>query len=265
MTVSPRSRIILEVLALWLATNLLIRQVLWIREAAGLHEIVLALIPVAFMYAPVAVCHWRRVDPWSYPMHLPAFSDREAWREALWQAGLWIGAIAVPFVVGYHVWETRLFHHFPGDGIPDLPDALVGLGLGAIVGDADRLWALAAYLWPIVSAGVQLVGYHLFFAGLPEEIFYRGYLQSRLDEVFGTPWRVLGAPLGWGWLMTCVIFALGHDIVTLQWWHFAIFFPSLVFGWLRARTGGIVAGALFHAWCNITVSTLDALYGVGGG
>ena len=262
MNLSPRAQIVAEVLALWLFTNLAIRQVLWIHEATGLHEIVLAAIPVAFMYAPVALCHWRKVDPWSYPMHLPAFSDRAAWRAAVGQAGLWVGAIAVPFMVGYHFWETKLFRHFPGDGIPELPAGLDSVGDG--FADAAKFALLAGYLWPIVSGGLQLVGYHLFFAGLPEEIFYRGYLQSRLDETFGTPWRVLGAPLGWGWLITCVIFAAGHDIVSLKWWHFAIFFPSLVFGWLRARTGGIVAGALFHAWCNITVSTLDALYGVNG-
>ena len=74
--------------------------------------------------------------------------------------------------------------------------------------------------------------------------------------------RILGADLGWGWIVTCVLFAFGHSIVQLQWWHFAIFFPSLVFGWMRARTGGIVAPALFHAWANIQVTTLDTLYGV---
>ena len=65
-----------------------------------------------------------------------------------------------------------------------------------------------------------------------------------------------------GWLLTCVLFAFGHSIVIFQWWHFAIFFPALVFGWMRARTGGVIAGALFHAWCNVTVNVLDALYGV---
>jgi membrane protease YdiL (CAAX protease family) len=58
------------------------------------------------------------------------------------------------------------------------------------------------------------------------------------------------------------VFAAGHSIVQFQWWHFAIFFPSLVFGWMRARTGQVVAGAGFHAWSNVTVSTLDTLYGI---
>lgn len=258
----PRARVIGEVLALWLVTNLAIRLVMTLQRAFGLHEIVLALIPVAFMYAPVAMCRWRGLDPWSYPLHLPAFSDRVAWRDALRWAGLWVLAVGAPFVIGYHLWETTLFRHFPGDGVPPLPAAVTGWSSLA----DPAVWPVAgAWAWPIVSAGLQLVGYHLFFAGLPEEIFYRGYVQTRLDETFGKPWRVLGADVGVGWLATCVIFAFGHDIVQFQWWHFAIVFPAIAFGWLRARTGGIVAGALFHAWCNITVSALDAWYGVRGG
>jgi hypothetical protein len=58
------------------------------------------------------------------------------------------------------------------------------------------------------------------------------------------------------------LFAFGHSLVQVQWWHFAIFFPSLVFGWMRARSGGVLAGAFFHAWANVTVHTLDTLYGI---
>ena len=75
-------------------------------------------------------------------------------------------------------------------------------------------------------------------------------------------WRVLGTPVGWGLVLTSLLFAFGHSLVLLQWWHPFIFFPSLVFGWMRSRTGGPLAGALFHAWANVTVSTLDTLYGV---
>lgn len=73
---------------------------------------------------------------------------------------------------------------------------------------------------------------------------------------------MLGADLGWGWILATLLFAFGHSLVSPQWWHFATFFPGLVFGWMRQRTGGIVAGALFHAWANVQVTTLDTLYGV---
>ncbi|MFH1357919.1 MAG: CPBP family glutamic-type intramembrane protease, partial [bacterium] len=37
----------------------------------------------------------------------------------------------------------------------------------------------------------------------------------------------------------------------LQWWHGFIFFPALIFGWLKQKTKTIWAGTLFHAACNL--------------
>jgi membrane protease YdiL (CAAX protease family) len=51
-------------------------------------------------------------------------------------------------------------------------------------------------------------------------------------------------------------------VVQLQWWHFATFFPGMVFAWMRERTGGVITGALFHAVCNIGVVCLDTYYGI---
>lgn len=91
----------------------------------------------------------------------------------------------------------------------------------------------------------------LVIIALPEEAFYRGYLQSRLDEAL--PWkaRILGADIGPSLLITSLVFALGHFATIREPARLAVFFPSLVFGWLRARTGGIGAGVTFHASCNI--------------
>lgn len=91
----------------------------------------------------------------------------------------------------------------------------------------------------------------LVIIALPEEAFYRGYLQSRLDEAL--PWkaRILGADIGPALLVTSLVFALGHFATIREPARLAVFFPSLVFGWLRARTGGIGAGVAFHASCNI--------------
>lgn len=106
----------------------------------------------------------------------------------------------------------------------------------------------------------------LVIIALPEEAFYRGYLQSRLDEVlpgFGVrrdpesgadkPVRlsVLGASVGPAILVTSLVFALGHFATIREPARLAVFFPSLAFGWLRQRTGGVGAGIVFHASCNV--------------
>ena len=242
--------VIAEVLVLYLAVLVAIRVVLALFKGV-LWDAPLALVPVLFMYAPVWLCRWRGVDPDQYPLAVPAFEERAVWTEALRLNAIAIAAIFPIWVLLYHQWQTAWF--------PMVLDLACDAGLGpacrVVLPEVAPTFALPTVL-------PKLIAYHLFFVAIPEEMFYRGYLQSRLDEHFGTPWRLAGASLGWGWLLTNVLFAFGHSIVDFQWWHFAIFFPSLVFGWMRARTGGVMAGAFFHAWCNVTVTTLDVMYGL---
>ena len=110
------------------------------------------------------------------------------------------------------------------------------------------------------SLGGDLSGQLLVIA-LPEEAFYRGYLQSALDEVWKPRWRVLGAELGPSLLVTSALFALGHLCTEFNVSRLAVFFPSLVFGFWRARTRGIGAGLVFHALCNVFASYLGQSYG----
>lgn len=91
---------------------------------------------------------------------------------------------------------------------------------------------------------------------LPEELFYRGWMQGAWARG-APPRRVLGADLGRGFLATQVLFAVGH-LVTLQPWRLATFFPGLLFGWVRARTGTVVAPVVVHALSNLALLALQA-------
>jgi membrane protease YdiL (CAAX protease family) len=144
------------------------------------------------------------------------------------------------------------------------------------------LWALGAaslflppfwlgFLWwwrvrvpfhapPLGSLGSDFWGQLLVIA-LPEEAFYRGYLQSALDEAWAPRVRVLGAELGPSILVTSALFAAGHLTTDPTAGRLAVFFPALVFGWLRTRTRGIGAGLVFHALCNLFASYLGQSYG----
>jgi len=110
------------------------------------------------------------------------------------------------------------------------------------------------------SLGGDFSGQLLVIA-LPEEAFYRGYLQSALDEAWKPRWRVLGAELGPGLLVTSALFALGHLCTEFNAARLAVFFPSLAFGYLRSRTRGVGAGIVFHALCNLFASYLGQGYG----
>jgi hypothetical protein len=111
------------------------------------------------------------------------------------------------------------------------------------------------------DAADEVLGQLLVIA-LPEEAFYRGYLQSQLNEVWAPRWNVLGARIGPGLFAAAAIFAVGHLATVQVPARLAVFFPALVFGWLRARTGGIGASVFFHAGCNLYSLVLGRGYGL---
>lgn len=117
------------------------------------------------------------------------------------------------------------------------------------------------FVFRLPKSPLDEVAGQLLVVALPEEAFFRGYLQTRLDAAWGRRVRFLGAELGVGWIVSAVIFAIGHWLTTPVPARLAVFFPALLFGWLRARTGGIGAGVLFHALCNMFSATLARGYG----
>ncbi len=130
------------------------------------------------------------------------------------------------------------------------PVALGAYGVGAeppVESSRSGLW----WLW--------LFAIQALMVALPEEWFYRGYLQHRLE--LGRPKRrILGAELGTGWLLSSALFALGHLVLDPRPVRLLVFFPSLLFGWIRARTDSVVPGALFHAACNVLATAVNYAY-----
>jgi len=153
---------------------------------------------------------------------------RSAVRAAAWALGL-AAVVAVPFFFGWRQWWA-----------PKLTFSLA--------------------LQPLDTAN-EVLGQLLVIA-LPEEAFYRGYLQSRLDDAWPPRWRVLGAKVGPGLAVSAAIFAIGHVATVPLPTRLAVFFPALLFGWLRARTGGIGASVCFHAVCNVYSQLLGRGYGL---
>ena len=100
----------------------------------------------------------------------------------------------------------------------------------------------------------------LVVVAIPEELFFRGYLMERLERVWPPTRRLFGAKVGWALIVSSALFAIGHVAVIPNPQRLAVFFPALLFGWMRARTGSIAAGALFHALCNILADTLHTSY-----
>lgn len=149
--------------------------------------------------------------------------------------------------------------------------ALQWAGLAALITFPPFYYGFQAYYKLGAHAGFALelprglldeVAGQLFVIALPEEAFFRGYLQTRLDQRWRPRWRVLGANLGPGWLVSAAIFAVGHLLTTPNPGRLAVFFPALAFGWLRARTQGIGAGVAYHAACNLFSTMLSRGFGL---
>ena len=120
---------------------------------------------------------------------------------------------------------------------------------GSLVATRGLLWLL-----PFLVVQLGLVA-------LPEEWFFRGYLQGRMDQRWGTPWRLAGASIGPGLLVAALFFALLHPILIPGAHRLLVFFPALLFGWLKARNGHIGAAMVVHAGSNLLLEVLTGMYG----
>ncbi len=93
--------------------------------------------------------------------------------------------------------------------------------------------------------------------GLDEELFYRGTLLLTLNEAFRSRSNLLGAPIGYGGVLTSVLFGLTHALsyeageAAFDLMTFAMTgVPSLLLLWLRERTGSLLLPVLAHNIAN---------------
>lgn len=146
---------------------------------------------------------------------------------ALREIGIALAIMALivpPFVVGFYVWYQ-----------PTHPFALA-------LPDDFASFALA----------------QLIVIGLPEEALFRGYFQTRLTDAAPKTHRVLRVPLSLpAWIAQAALFALIHFVVDLDPQRLAVFFPGLLFGWVRAWRGGIGAAIVLHAASNVSARLLE--------
>ncbi|MFH1874438.1 MAG: type II CAAX endopeptidase family protein [Pseudomonadota bacterium] len=221
---NPTSKkLIYELAIVTIAVLVLARLLLLLNNISWAYNYVPALVAIVLLYGPILVL-WKRGRPIDFIER-----DKNAVRRSV-LAFIIAALIVFPvFFVVAHFWQILVFKkNFLG-------------------------WATFSNIW-------QLVLYQLIIVALPEEFFFRGYFESTIDRVFLERRKFLGVELGWGWLITAVVFAFAHSVITYQWWHFSIFFPALLFGYLRLRTGNILAPILFHATSNIFMNWFSRMY-----
>ena len=191
---------------------------------------------VLFLYLPVVAMKRRDEYPEDYGLRLSNLG------RPLRLFG-WMALATLPlYVAGYFAF-VRVLPHLP----PHLAQALGPYGVTR--GFAFRL----PERFPLKILDQLLV------VALPEEFFYRGYLQQRLKLQLGGGPRIFGVTIGRAFWLTQALFALGHLVEPYP-WRLAVFFPALLFGWLREKSGSLPAGILYHATCNLLVLVLEASF-----
>jgi membrane protease YdiL (CAAX protease family) len=201
-----------------------------------LHGVVGALAVAAFLYAPIKPLERRAQDP-----HDAGWRFDRAGSDVAW-ALLACAVILPPFTLGFW-WFVR--------ELPRLPPHVASL-LAPYVGSAHPLrFRLGPGAFDLVGrvAGNAAVAFS-------EEFFYRGYVTLRLEERWPPSTRMLGAPLGRAALVAAALFAAGHLLEPAP-WRLAVFFPALVFAWLRARTGTVLGAAICHFIFNVWLLLLE--------
>jgi membrane protease YdiL (CAAX protease family) len=162
--------------------------------------------------------------------------DYKSWTGALFLAGIQISLLLI---------LAWLLRKRPS------PRAASYLGVGIFL-----FPGLTAAPGSIAGKALILFITYAIFVGFGEEFLYRGYVQSRLDEVFGKPFKLAGIVFGWGVVINSILFGLTH-VGILRWilglsaevtlaWGFWTIFSGLVFSFVREKSGSILAPALLH-------------------
>lgn len=202
-----------------------------------------ALVAIVFLYVPVFFC-WRR----GQELHDYGFHARPVGRGL----AIGLGAIAILFplfAVGF-VWFYDLAC---ADG-----SALATL---APPGMCRRYEGWAGAHWPSFDLGfAELAFVQLVVIALPEELFFRGFVHQLCENALPPRRRFLRGGLGWALVLSSALFAVGHLLVTFDLRRLAVFFPGLLFGWMRSATGSILAGTIAHALSNLFIHVLERIF-----
>ena len=200
-----------------------------------------ALVAVTLLYAPVVVAWRRRED-------LIDFGFRADPVGRGLRLGLGYAILIFPiFALGYFAFYEVVCAHRDLRAFAPPGTCKAYRGLAHLVG--PRLdWQLLQF---VLVQGVVVA--------LPEELFFRGCLHELLERRFPPTRRLWGGGVGVALLLSSAAFALIHLPRQGDPRALATFFPGMVFGWMRSKTGSILAPCIAHASSNILVRLLDLM------
>lgn len=175
----------------------------------------------------------------------------------LW-LGDWAAPVAASAMLLLPLLLTRVRTGILGPRVREAGLSLLeGLGAAAVLLPLFfvGVWHLKLFNSEAISSGslARVALFQVALVAVPEEFFFRGFLQRGLDGLWSGKKKLLGAQVGWGLPATAALFALAHLAAARQPGALLVFFPGLVFGWLWARRRSLAGPVLFHAACNLSL------------
>ena len=210
-----------------------------------------ALVSLVFLYIPLYVAGQRSEELRDYGLCY------EPVPRGLVIAGVALAVIVPLFALGFIafyelVCHSALLSHLAPHQLCSRYTGLAGLhapGLAVLEATRPASGTISAE-WCLVQWLV---------VGLPEELFFRGFLLARLEQRFPPRRRILGGGVGAALVLSSLAFALIHLPKDGDPRALATFFPGLVFGWMRSATGSILAPTITHGASNILARTLEIM------
>lgn len=130
---------------------------------------------------------------------------------------------------------------------------------------------IGAIMGRLSVAVVSMVVWQFIFSGFGEETYFRGYIQSRVNQEFGRPWQMQGISFGPGLLVAALLFGLAHVINNFNpligdyrlWWGWGLwtFAGGIFFGLIREKSGSLVAPGIAHGLLDAVAESLAIVFG----
>lgn len=128
------------------------------------------------------------------------------------------------------------------------------------------LFAYFYYTSPQKQLTFEDIAFQMTLPGLTEEIMFRGVFLGLLNGVFVPVKKIGGVYMGWGAIVTTILFALWHGIKVDVNFHLQMmFFPMLlplilgfVMVWVREKTKSLVIPILYHGLIDVLITLIGA-------
>lgn len=133
-----------------------------------------------------------------------------------------------PFAIGHHYWQL----HFGAPG----------------------------YTFAVPAGIAVTLLKNTFLIALPEEMFYRGFVEHRLERLWPTKhmWWII--PVSRTVILASALFAVGHFLGEYNPARLGPFFPAFVFSALTRKSGSVCGAVLYHGMSNAFSALLFAGY-----